>query len=159
MLPDVSNAISAKSAVLLGQKMLHLLPPPQAGRSFLFIRGDKSSNDLQPMLREAGYSVKETQVYVTSANPKVEAYISEAINTLPTNSSSLWLVFFSPSTSGYALPHLQSLMASERAVQIAAIGEKTRSFLVENGIKVDAVAEEPNAAGLVQALQRAARDQ
>jgi uroporphyrinogen-III synthase len=157
MLPDILKPTTAKSAILLGQKMLETLPPPQADRSFLFVRGDKSSNDLQPMLRKAGYSVTETQVYITSANPRLEAYISEAIGTLPPsnsceNISPLWLVFFSPSTSEYALPHLEPLMRSERRVKVAAIGEKTRSFLAENGVKVDAVAEEPNAAGLVQAL-------
>lgn len=98
----------------------------------------------------------------------------------------LWLAFFSPSSAGWVLPHLQldglevllpqkeyqqppqqqeqsvANEASERTEQqhhtagrtlrVAAIGETTARYLREKGVRVDAVAEEPTALGLLRAI-------
>jgi uroporphyrinogen-III synthase len=104
-------------------------------------------------------------VYTTSAHPATEHHVSDAIEALQIGAaqsgrSDLWLVCFSPSTAGYALPHLAGLLRGKSVgsyrVRVAAIGEKTLSFLFDSGVEVDAVADEPNAFGLVQAIRKAA---
>lgn len=161
LLPDMMDATTAKSALELAQRMLESLPctsSDQASpRRYLFIRGDKSANDLQPILRKSGCLVHEVQVYSTAPNPDLTKIISEACASYAFDQP-LWLAFFSPSTAGFALPQLEGLVepkggARGGQVKIAAIGEKTRAFLEESGIQVDAMAIEPNAEGLVQALR------
>lgn len=74
------------------------------------------------------------------------------------------MTFFSPSSAGMALSYLRrpGMLSStdgsgglRERVRIAAIGEMTRRFLEDQGVEVDAVAEEPNAEGLVEAIRRA----
>lgn len=73
-----------------------------------------------------------------------------------------WIVFFAPSAAAHALPALRayfSLAMPEessplRRARIAAIGPTTASYLREEAnLRVDAVAEAPNADSLVVAVE------
>jgi uroporphyrinogen-III synthase len=168
LLPDLGRSTSAKTATLLAEHMLEQLstsqPEGAASRSYLFIRGDKSANNLQPILRDAGHTVYETQVYSTSLNPEFAGLVKSEIASLAASDAPggvIWLAFFSPSSAGYALPYLTPLLDSAAVgetgprVRVAAIGETSRAFLAESGITVHAVADEPNARGLVGAITSA----
>ena len=77
-----------------------------------------------------------------------------------------WIVFFAPSSASHVMPALRahfSLSAREsssspgenmlRRARLAAIGPTTEAYLREElGLKVDAVAEAPNADSLAIAL-------
>jgi uroporphyrinogen-III synthase len=72
-----------------------------------------------------------------------------------------WFIFFSPSSAGYAIQHLERLgvdLRNSKAAwtrgKVGAIGETTRKYLEGKGVKVDAVAEEPTAQGLLRAMRQ-----
>lgn len=75
------------------------------------------------------------------------------------------MAFFSPSSAKNVLPNLSTLEIPpstgstgkrEWNVRVAAIGDTTRRYLLEEaGVRVDAVAEEPSAEGLVEAIRKA----
>lgn len=64
----------------------------------------------------------------------------------------IWMAFFSPSSAGIVLPIL-----GDQVVQysIAAIGVTTERYLRERGVEVRAVAEQPTADELLDAIQNA----
>lgn len=126
-------------------------------------------------LRSAGYTVREVQVYATGSIPDLAANIGAHIGDMAAEkddrqadspspslaAEKVWLAFFSPSSAEFALPHLVPLLGSSSSevsargskhIRVFAIGETTARFLRGRGITVDAVAAEPSAVGLVQAI-------
>ncbi len=156
---DTSNqSLTAKSATAL----IPILLQNHSARSFLIIRGDRSLDEIPAALVSAGRKVRETTLYETIEHPELGRRVSAITEGLP--NGAIWMTFFSPSSAGMALSYLRRLgMLSStdgsgglrERVRIAAIGETTRRFLEDQGVEVDAVAEEPNAEGLVEAIRRA----
>lgn len=173
---DASSAIQAKSATeLLPLILAH--PAGKVGR-ILILRGDKSMESLQDGLRENSRTYTELTVYETSARPTLEKDIS-AILAQHDEGESMWLAFFSPSSAEMVIRTLTSTSGTqdgERMKQtndpqedceleerrkevlwtrcrVAAIGETTARYLVEREIRVEAVAKEPTAQGLLEAVQ------
>ena len=124
---------------------------------YLVIRGDKSLDEIPLALKNAGRKVREITVYETSEHPELEQRIFQIFNNLGRSySGMLWFAFFSPSSAGMVLPYLQSsgfLRKPSSEMRIAAIGETTKRFIEDEGLVVHAVAEGPNAASLVQAIE------
>jgi uroporphyrinogen-III synthase len=173
---DASSAIQAKSATeLLPLILAH--PAGKVGR-ILVLRGDKSMESLQDGLRETSRTYTELTVYETSARPTLQRDIS-AILAQHDEGESMWLVFFSPSSAEMVIRTLTSTSGPqdrERGEQtndpqevceleerrkevlwtrfrVAAIGETTARYLVDRKISVEAVAKEPTAQGLLEAIQ------
>lgn len=123
------------------------------------VRGDKSLEEVPSALKEAGREVREVTVYETAEEPKLSQRVSEISKEIH-GETTVWLAFFSPSSAKMVLPHIRSaglLDRTGREVRVAAIGETTRRFLEGGGWLVDAIAAEPNAEGLFEAI-RAAED-
>lgn len=168
-------------------------------KRYLFVRGDKSLNTLQPALLASGHSLVEIPVYFTAPRASLGLDISElsrlfagpdpdiGTNTpteldaakdpeVRTNKRGTiaWLAFFSPSSAGYVLPLLQPSVREAMTIQpvsgmqvevdgeeegggkvivkVFAIGETTRKWLESQGVRVDRVAEAPDAGGLLNAI-------
>jgi uroporphyrinogen-III synthase len=129
------------------------------------IRGDKSTEEVQSALRAAGREVVEVVVYQTSQRPELETALRTALPEIypaqPNGLSSQlkpsttppapWLAFFSPSSAGMVL----DLLVGSAGIRVFAIGETTRKYLLSREVKVDAVANEPTAQGMLEALRRA----
>lgn len=139
---DAKSAVQAKSA----SELLPLLTARRQG-SYLIIRGDKSTEELQLGLTAAGREYRETTVYTTSPRPSLRGDI-DAMGELDSG----WMVFFSPSSAEWVLPLLPARLGLGQ-YRIAAIGLTTERFLVQQGLQVSAVAEEPTAEGLLRAIQ------
>jgi uroporphyrinogen-III synthase len=133
---------------------------------------------LQDGLRETSRTYTELTVYETSARPTLQRDIS-AILAQHDEGESMWLVFFSPSSAEMVIRTLTSTSGPqdrERGEQtndpqevceleerrkevlwtrfrVAAIGETTARYLVDRKISVEAVAKEPTAQGLLEAIQ------
>jgi len=115
-------------------------------------------------LERAGRVVKEVVVYQTTEDPTLRSSIGKALSKERDKGKRKWLIFFSPSSAGYVIPHLRGFgiitLSSENGsrdeaiVKIAAIGETTKRYLEDVGIKVDAVAEEPTPVALLRSIQR-----
>lgn len=60
------------------------------------------------------------------------------------------MAFFSPSSAELVLPLLGDRLVQYR---VAAIGGTTEKHLRERGVMVEAVAEQPTAEGLLEAIQ------
>lgn len=137
-------------------------------RPYLVLTGDKTLPLLTECLRAAGREVRRVKVYETTADPG----LGKAVRSLANGSSSsggagegeaVWIALFSPSSSGFVLPHLEAAGYDLRAgnggrARVAAIGETTAAALRAEGWRVDAVAETPDAQGLVAAIVAAERE-
>lgn len=152
------------------------------------MRGDKSLYTLQSALRGAGHTVDEVQVYHTTPAPGLAAAIRN-ISTLFTPAprvpqgtqlcpestmatrADVWLAFFSPSSAGYVVQHLdpdfraaltdlpdESGEGRETRLRTVAIGETTSGWMRAQGFRVDAVAKTPDAVGLVGAIMGVVSD-
>ncbi|KAK6904952.1 hypothetical protein I204_08057 [Kwoniella mangroviensis CBS 8886] len=170
--------VPPKSAVHLIPHIIDRLPRLEGTyKKYLFVRGDKSTEVLQDELRNSGRIVEEFMVYRTT--PRLD--IGENINKFresrrprPQPKSDEdgdgkgngqegkgWLCFFSPSGAEVVLPHLKNPKDDEHGFEdgywkgwkIFVIGETTKKYFEERGIKVDAVAERPNPQGLMDAVR------
>ena len=106
--------------------------------------------------------MQEVTVYETVEHPELEHRFEAIIADLG-NLEEAWMAFFSPSSAGMVLPYLRRLGVFSRSKEavgpkVAAIGGTTRKYLEGEGVKVDAVADEPKAEGLVAAIRRTGRD-
>lgn len=144
---NVEGVIQAKSAT----ELLPCLTTHNGLGPYLIIRGDKSTNELQSGLTAAGKVHREMTVYTTSARPKLATDVEFTLDLLEReNSGASWLVFFSPSSAELVLPLIRHEV--ERHL-VAAIGSTTERYLLQQGVGVNAVAEEPTAEGLLRAIQ------
>lgn len=147
------TAISAKHLA-----PLLLSAPPRDDttyRPYLILTGDKTLPTLGDELASAGRQVVKVQVYSTEPAPSLAADVGRLGKSLR------WAALFAPSSASYVLPLLEGAGfgvrpdAQERRLRIAAIGETTASFLRDGGYALDAVAETPNAEGLLAAIAAA----
>ncbi|WWD06084.1 hypothetical protein V865_004169 [Kwoniella europaea PYCC6329] len=150
-------------------------------KKYLLVRGDKSTEVLQDELRSNGRIVEEVMVYSTTPRLDIAENINKFRESQQSRSQPKsdgdrdgkedgqaekgWLCFFSPSGAEVVLPHLKTWKDSGsesqkgdvdeywKAWKIFVIGETTKKYFEEKGIKVDAVAERPNLQGLVDAIR------
>ncbi|WVQ80414.1 hypothetical protein IAT38_002519 [Cryptococcus sp. DSM 104549] len=125
-------------------------------RPYLFLCGNKSLEEMPATLRGAGRVVEDLMVYATSAREDV----LNALESLDTTASTVgWLSFFSPSSAAIVLPLMRDGEGQTREKwvgwKVFAIGETTRRYLEEQGVKVNAVADQPSAEGTVDAITKA----
>ncbi|WVW81494.1 hypothetical protein I302_103488 [Kwoniella bestiolae CBS 10118] len=161
---------------------IHLLPtiidrPPRSEgtyRPYLFIRGDKSTDLLQDGIRGNGRDIREVEVYKTSPRRDIADNLVEFRRKYECSGGEKgWLCFFSPSGAEVVLPllakgnalhnqdgyvdgtrlGLAGLEVFWEGWKIFVIGDTTRKYFEEKGIRVDAVAERPNPEGLLEAIR------
>ncbi|ORX33594.1 tetrapyrrole biosynthesis, uroporphyrinogen III synthase [Kockovaella imperatae] len=153
-LPSLSEYRIAKS----GSALVDLIRRDDTGRPptghWLIVRGDKSNEEVANGLRGMGKRVTEVIVYRTLEDPDLRSSL-HALH-------SGWLVFFAPSSAEMVLAHLSQRQelspragAASSRYRIAAIGQTTRKFLEDRGYRVDAVADEPTAYGLLHSVKDA----
>jgi uroporphyrinogen-III synthase len=142
--------------------------PAVSPKRYLFVRGDKSLETIQPALRDGGHTVHEVEVYRTGPSASLQRDVDNTLGYFISNITdaqpTVWLAFFSPSSAQYVLDCLPSEVVSAisstasgdatavRLTRVVAIGQTTRAFLQQRGIRTDAVARTPDAAGLAQAI-------
>jgi len=152
---DASRAIQAKSASALLPLILQACSSDT--QPLLLVRGDKSTNELQEGLKKAQRAYIETTVYSTTGRSTLKSDVEALSERIKDTTGDIWLAFFSPSSAEMALSYLSSPTDPPRSgilarFRIAAIGETTSQFLMEYGLQVHAVATEPTAEGLVNAI-------
>ncbi|KIO23985.1 hypothetical protein M407DRAFT_26597 [Tulasnella calospora MUT 4182] len=144
--------------------------PDRTSASLLYLTGDKNRDAIQTTLSDANIAVHPHQVYRTSARVNLAAEISDAVSTLPTNTTDIWIAFFAPSSAAMALPALAEVLSlptlshSEKrhgppSARFAAIGKTTSTYLQEEHVqrfRVDAVANSPTAEELAHAISNLA---
>ncbi|KAJ3317697.1 hypothetical protein HDU76_001084 [Blyttiomyces sp. JEL0837] len=142
---------TAGRAELLAEIISSHFQPIQAVRpvKLLFLRGDKSLGTLAVKLgQQQNISFDEIVVYETGPNPNLQS----GLKSLPIAPD--WTVFFSPSGFDIAKPLLVEY-AWWSSCRVAALGPTTAAHIgkEENGVRVDAVAQSPNAAALCVAIR------
>lgn len=169
LLPDLTSAVVGKSASELVPLLVNRPPRNSGHGAYLVIRGDKSTEEVQTALRAAGREVVEVVVYQTSQRDDLGTTLRTALPEIyprslnralrsgsdlesSTTPPAPWLAFFSPSSAGMVL---DLLALGHAGVRVFAIGETTRKYLLSRGVRVDAVANEPTALGMLEALRRA----
>ena len=160
-MPEVQRAQIAHSAEALVPLLLDCQSEEQ--RSYLLIRGDRSLDIIPEALRRADRAFKEVIVYETSEDPRLASTLGALADDI--RGKSVWFAFFSPSSAEMTLHHLRTTRLSSSVnigtldeaqgsrPKIAAIGQTTGSYLESEGLRTNAVAKIPNAAGLLQAVQ------
>lgn len=148
--PPLDTKHSANSAAQLVPILLSSAVSP-----LLILRGDKSTEEIPRALNANGRAYHEVIVYRTSEVPGLRERLTEALGQMGNGG---WLAFFAPSSAGMVLGHLREMgvdVPPSGGMKVAAIGETTRAFLQGEGVRVDAVAKEPTAAGLAKAIHEA----
>lgn len=158
--PGTSSDLTGNSASHLVTLILTAQPSDKSKRQkYLFIRGDKSLEELPKALRQAGREIHEVIVYETREDPDFTTNLHTVLNDYPiTPESKIWMAFFSPSSASIVLEHLRRMPGGQQILEIGkvfAIGPTTARFLEEAGMRVDAIAREPNAEGMMEALSKA----
>lgn len=123
----------------------HMIATVPKGSKFLFLAGEIHRRQLPDRLMEAGHSVTTSIVYRTTPNAHVGELIRKRV------SHGDWIVFFSPSHTHEVL---EALRTTDKRIHLAAIGPTTHTFLKESGFSVNAIAPDPTAHGLKQAIEQ-----
>ncbi|TRM65701.1 tetrapyrrole biosynthesis, uroporphyrinogen III synthase [Schizophyllum amplum] len=136
----------------------------------LYLTGDKNRDTVPNMLTEAGIAFEPLQVYGTRGAPDFAQRLEDAMSAFSTDSGELWVVFFAPSSTDFALPVLRqhidfkespSVLSSgsstepstRRYARVAAIGPMSSDHILrERNLYVDAIATNPSPADLVNAI-------
>jgi len=146
-------------------------------RRLLYLTGDKNRDTLPSKINEGSSNIElvPLQVYKTCEDSLLRPEIQEYAEKMrsdpapePTGVPNIWVVFFAPSSSSYALPHLKKEFqfrftkpgqeepedaSKPRAIPIA-IGPTTATFLREEvGLHLEIVCKSPDPASLVQAIE------
>lgn len=140
---SVFGADTGNGRALANVMIPHLKDQNCEAQRFLFVAGEVHRDILPRELVAAGHTVDKLVVYRTSAYDYRDqlAKVQEGD----------WLVFFSPSHVNQALEEIKSRQMS---VKIAAIGPTTYQYLLDNQVSVDAVAEQPTAVSLLDAINK-----
>ncbi|WWC57829.1 uncharacterized protein I303_100364 [Kwoniella dejecticola CBS 10117] len=181
-IPEDAHEDVPKSAIHLIPLILQTSPRSSSKdgyKPYLFVRGDKSTDNLQDGLREHGRIVEEVMVYRTTPRGDILENLELFKRSRREEKRKGWLAFFSPSGAEVVWPlldrrllhHSSQSNEANSATEIdddvgkagpdafwggwkvCAIGETTKRYLEEKGIKVDAVAEQPNPQGLLEAIR------
>ncbi|KAG7571226.1 hypothetical protein FFLO_00899 [Filobasidium floriforme] len=168
----IDAAEETGSAIPLGTFIVHhhrtLSQNPE--RPLLILEGDKNGPNLTETLGDTIlYSQRET--YATGPREDLALDLLHLCQTLSADSSwnrPTWLVFFAPSSakavldcleltefaSGLPLagaPRVESMLR----FRLASVGNTTAAYLSDRGLEVEAVAKQPTAEGVRDALQEA----
>ncbi|MEX0821612.1 MAG: uroporphyrinogen-III synthase [Rhodothermales bacterium] len=125
------------------QVLARLILSEPIHNQLLFLSGDRRLDELPSTLRDAGTPFAELCVYETRLRPEIDWPVDRPVD---------WIVFFSPSGIEAVEGTDPGLL---EAVHVAAIGETTATALRDRGVEVDAVATEPNAQALSEAVRAA----
>lgn len=168
----IDAAEETGSAIPLGNFIVHhhrtLSQNPE--RPLLILEGDKNGPNLTETLGDSVvYTQRET--YATGPREDLAVDLLHLCQTLAADSSwnrPTWLVFFAPSSakavldcleltefaSGLPLagtPRVESMLR----FRLASVGNTTAAYLSDRGLEVEAVAKQPTAEGVRDALQEA----
>lgn len=156
----------------------------------LYLSGDKNRDTLPAKLKAAKSQIelvtitvyttcedhflaKEIEDYATqlrsglSQTSRLRSFPNVQSEPEPYGVENIWIVFFAPSSSSYAIPYLKKYFRlpflrcdnitpvdqlRRRALPVA-IGPTTASYLKDIGLDVEIVATKPNAANLITAIE------
>lgn len=119
------------------------------GNSFLLLRADLATDELEDALRSRGARVEKIAIYRTSLATEID----EEIKGRMIKDGVDIIIFTSSSTvKGFCNLMGDKLEAFKNAV-VACIGPVTASTALEMGLKVDVIAEEHTVRGLINALK------
>ena len=110
-------------------------------KKFLFLAGEVHRDVLPQRLGQNGHTIDKLIVYRTTSASNQAALEKIAKDD--------WVVFFSPSHVSQIVLFIKK---SDVPTRIAAIGPTTLKYLTENGVKVDAVAQQPTPESLLEAM-------
>jgi uroporphyrinogen III methyltransferase/synthase len=120
------------------------------GKRVLLPRAERAGDELPAGLRSAGARVDELALYRTEPAPFDAAPLLAELRARRLDA----LVFASPSAARHFAAGVGEVgVAAARTAAIVAIGPVTASALRDAGLGPSAVAEQPSAAGLVEALE------
>ncbi|KAJ7600762.1 tetrapyrrole biosynthesis, uroporphyrinogen III synthase [Mycena floridula] len=129
--------------------------------NLLYLTGDKNRDILPNILTEGGMQLYSIQVYETRGSRTFGTDLKRAISDGNEKVTEWWIVFFSPSSAQFVLPHLEqhfnlssTTLQDKMLARILAIGPTTSAFLHDTlHLKVDAVATKPSPEGVVTAIE------
>ena len=168
----IDAAEETGSAIPLGNFIVHhhrtLSQNPE--RPLLILEGDKNGPNLTDTLGDTIlYTQRET--YVTGPREDLALDLLHLFQTLSADSSwnrPTWLVFFAPSSAKAVLDCLELIefasglplagvprVESMLRFRLASVGNTTAAYLSDRGLEVEAVAKQPTAEGVRDALQEA----
>ncbi|MEJ7846639.1 MAG: hydroxymethylbilane synthase [Pyrinomonadaceae bacterium] len=118
------------------------------GKTFLFIRGDKSLRTIPWLLRTSAV-VEEAVVYRTTDNA-ISGEMIRAVEAKIENGGIDWICFFSPS----AIDAFVNLFSSgeAKAINTAVIGETTANRARETGMNLQHISKKANSADFANSL-------
>ncbi|GJJ06071.1 hypothetical protein Clacol_000260 [Clathrus columnatus] len=165
----------AGKAELLAYFILDDLRTRQMAGKLLYLTGDKNRDTFSRIMNEHDIPIDSLMVYETGAASDLERRIAFAAQTINDRcpddnmNSSVWIIFFAPSSSGFALTYLKQHFSlpqtdssdkvmlqdsAPRSVKLAAIGTTTFEFLTNQAhLRVDAVPVKPTAEDLVASIK------
>ena len=135
------------SAESLLPHILQRIPP--GGLPLLFPCGNLRRETIPAALRKHGVIFVSLTVYETSAAAGIRESLHEVINThgLPNA-----LVYYSPSGVRFTWAELEALHLNTDKIDFVAIGPTTKNALLDQGVRVAAVAAKPTPQGLMEAI-------
>jgi len=134
-----------------GAALAAALPPPGSGTARVLLpRSDLADDRLPGALRAAGYTPVEVIAYRTVGIDAVPPELQRRMAAGEVD----WLACTSPSTLAGTLRLLGGRLPA--TMRLAVIGPTTAAAARAAGLKIDAQAERHTAAGLVEAIERAA---
>ncbi|KAI0070877.1 tetrapyrrole biosynthesis uroporphyrinogen III synthase [Panus rudis PR-1116 ss-1] len=131
---------------------------------FLYLTGDKNRDTLPSILGGGGFELLPVQVYATKGSTSFKDDFHRALDTLPSDITQCWIVYFAPSAADFVTPILrehfslpsESVPPSGGNVRLASIGPTTTTFLRDTlKLRVDVTAAKPNPDALVTAILHA----
>ncbi|KAF8519380.1 tetrapyrrole biosynthesis, uroporphyrinogen III synthase [Hysterangium stoloniferum] len=162
----ILGATQSGKSESLARFILSDLPSRHTQGKLLYLTGDKNRDTLRQIMSENNIDVKDLMVYETAARGDLEEIVIrtvQAIKQAGGKDRSIWIICFAPSSSEFALPHLErhfrlpQLAVSDGhnglQAKLAAIGSTTADFLrLQKHLRVDAVPDKPTAEQLVASM-------
>lgn len=118
-------------------------------KKYLFLTGLIRRDTIPKKLSEANFDLKELVSYRTTPRDDI---ISNYQATVDRCQSGDWIIFFSPQGT----TEIVDLLKRGHNFNLASIGPTTETFLIENGLQPDTVADKPTAESLYEALSHVA---
>lgn len=159
----------------LARFILDDLPTRHNVGRLLYLTGDKNRDTFCRIMSEHDVPTESLMVYETGPasdlENRIRCAVQEADNKCGKHADSVWISFFAPSSSGFALPYLKqhfslphagssdesTIIMQEKTLKsarLAAIGTTTFEFLTGQAhLKVDALPAKPSAEHLVASIK------